>query len=136
MVALRLPARLDNLERFRSFVLEQAALLTPEAEGLEPKLDLVLEELLVNVMRYAYPDSEGEVEVACSLDDRGCFVLRITDWGGSFDPVASAPAPDTSLGVEERGIGGLGVFFVRRMTERMEYIREGDANTVVLHVCA
>lgn len=128
---LAMPARLESYEPLRAFVLERA-----ESAGLSPvilaRLDLVLEELLVNVISYAYPEnSAGAVELVCGLS-RGEFCLRITDNGTPFNPLERA-APDLSLPVEERQIGGLGIFLVREMASRLEYVREDGRN--VLTVC-
>lgn len=134
--ALRLPADTANLERFREFALsrlEQWEL--PFA--LAPKMELVLEELLVNVCSYAYDGCEGDVELALSTTDDDALALVIRDWGTPFDPL-SAKDPDLTLGIEERGIGGLGVHFVRQLAREVSYRRNGDANelTVVLSASA
>ena len=130
--ALRLPADTANLERFREFAvsrMEQWGL----SFALIPKMELVLEELLVNVCSYAYGDAQGEVELALSAADEEALTLVIRDWGTAYDPL-TAKEPDLTLGIEERGIGGLGVHFVRQMARELGYERVGDANelTVVL----
>jgi len=129
--ALRLPADTANLEQFREFALsrmEQWEL--PFA--LAPKLELVLEELLVNVCSYAYGDGDGDVELSLSAED-GALTLLIRDWGRPYDPLTTQE-PDLTLDVEERGIGGLGVHFVRQMAREVSYRRDNEANelTVVL----
>ncbi|WP_147819173.1 ATP-binding protein [Salidesulfovibrio onnuriiensis] len=127
---LRIPATLERLEEARAFVQSHA-----ETLGVSPavvlKLDLVLEELVVNIGSYAYPDSGGDMEINCTrkaLDDgREVFCLSMRDWGARFDPLEAA-APDTGAGLEERGIGGLGIYLIREMAAHCEYIRHGDMN--------
>ncbi|WP_028587397.1 ATP-binding protein [Desulfocurvus vexinensis] len=130
MATLRLPAALDRLDQYREFVLGCAreAALPADREG---KLELILEELLVNVARYAYPDGQGEVELCCGADP-GRFVLVIRDWGPPFDPLAAC-TPDLDAGVDERPIGGLGIFFVRQMADGLAYRREDGANELTIH---
>lgn len=132
MDTLRLPAKLEHLERFRSYVVDKA-----EGWGVNPemlfKIELVLEELLTNVIHYAYtPDDNGEVEVGCCLPDEATFHLFIHDWGRPFDPLARQD-PDITKGINERGIGGLGIHLVRRMANQITYQRKAGSNVLNLY---
>lgn len=132
MDTLRLPAKLEHLEKFRSYVLDKA-----ENCGLAPdilfKIELVLEELLTNVIHYAYNvDDNGDMEVGCSLADDSTFHLFIHDWGRPFDPLARQD-PDITQGIDERGIGGLGIHLVRRMVDQITYQREAGSNVLNLY---
>lgn len=125
MCAFRTAADLKHLPATRDFVFSQAREAGLPNE-LERKLDLVLEEILVNVMNYAYGDGEGEVEVECDVrSDSFCCTVR--DWGPTFNPL-HAPTPDTSLGIDERPVGGLGLMFVNTMSDTCSYVRENEAN--------
>ena len=132
MDTLRLPAKMEHLETFRSYVIGKA-----ESWGLVQdllfKIELVLEELLTNVIHYAYSeDDRGEVEVGCSMADHSTFHLFIHDWGRPFDPLATKD-PDIAQGLDERGIGGLGIHLVRRMADQVTYKREADSNVLNLY---
>ena len=90
-------------------------------------VEVSLDEVLANVVRHGL-EGRGEtatVEVELRLDPASdppvCEVV-VTDDGPEFDPLA-APEPDTSLGVEERPIGGLGISLVRRLMDEAEYER-------------
>ncbi len=123
---LRVPAQASQLEVVREFVLARAPV------PLQPKVDLVLEELFLNVANYAYAGESGEIEIACGMqcsEDQGRFHLCITDWGRPFDPMA-APAPDIAAALEDREVGGLGIHLVKEMTDALEYSRKNDANTL------
>ena len=124
---LKLPAKVQSLQSFHQFVRDGA-----EAAGLESeemgKLELVLEEILVNVARYAYDDGAGEVEVAYSTDGRA-LLIEVIDRGRGFNPLEAAP-PDLSLGLAERPIGGLGVVLVKQIVGSLHYRRENGQNTV------
>lgn len=105
-------------------------------EGLFPletsmKLQLVLEEAVVNIINYAYPDgTEGEIEVIIRIAGGKVNVI-LRDKGVEFDPTG-APEVDTSASAEEREIGGLGIFLIREMSEEVSYRREGDKNVMEL----
>lgn len=133
MDSLRLPAHTDHLEQFRQFVDSRA-----EAAGISPgmisKVELALEEALVNVMHYAYGGGEGDVEVDCAMEEcqgHPAFVIRILDSGPAFDPLKKE-APDLQADIDHRPIGGLGIFLVHEMTDHLAYTRKNDTNQLKL----
>lgn len=153
MQRLRLPAREQSLPAFRQLALDEAA-----RAGLDPaalqRVELVLEEALVNVIRHAYPPDAPEplAELACGPDEAGVFRLELTDWGAAFDPVAAAgsgpgAAPALAAGaehdlhaqlesnleadLEHRLPGGMGLFLILTMSQP-GYQRQGDANVLTL----
>lgn len=95
------------------------------------KLQLAVEEAVVNVMNYAYPaGSRGEVRIdALATADWLKFV--ITDSGIAFDPTAKGDA-DTTLSAEERPIGGLGIHLVRHYMDSINYERVDGQNILTL----
>jgi anti-sigma regulatory factor (Ser/Thr protein kinase) len=118
-------ARVENLARANDFV-EQCA----DNFGLDAKkkfsLLLTLEEAFVNICSYAYPAAEGDAEISCR-NDGDAFVLEIADQGQPFD-VLSLPDPDLTLDVMEREIGGLGIHFIRTLSDSVSYRRENGRN--------
>ena len=122
-----MPASLESLEPFRSFVLDKAGEL-PFPPELIPKLELVLEELLVNVISYAYPEGlPGMIEVGCGAFEERMFCIQIRDQGRPFDPLG-LPDPDLTLDLLERPVGGLGIYLVRQMAELVQYEYVEDSN--------
>jgi anti-sigma regulatory factor (Ser/Thr protein kinase) len=117
------------LPRVRDHVLPLA-----RAAGLPetavPKLDLVLEEVLVNVALHAYKGDQGEFEVDCATRDN-LFCCTVRDWGEPFNPL-TAPRPDTSGTIDQRHVGGLGILFVTTMTDGCSYARIAKANELTL----
>lgn len=128
MPILRLPAKIESFEALRSFIIEEIKRRGVIGE-LIPPVDLVLEEVLVNVINYAYPGADGDVEVECASDGPGTFRLTIRDWGAPFNPIEQAD-PDLSTDIAERRAGGLGIFLVKRMTNRLHYEYTGGANVL------
>lgn len=117
--------------------LQQIPLLAEFVEGISGSVDiapdtlsninLVLEEAVSNVMKYAYePGTEGEMDLEAILR-KGSVEFILSDSGVPFDPT-SAPLPDTTLGVEERCIGGLGIHLIMKIMDRVSYKREKGRN--------
>jgi serine/threonine-protein kinase RsbW len=125
---LVLSACVESLEEFRRFVRGGA-----DACGIAPgevdKLDLVMEEILINVARYAYIPEMGTAEVTYWQTSPGRLRVEISDQGRPFDPLAADP-PDLSRGLADRAIGGLGVFLVRNLVDSMAYRREDGRNVL------
>ena len=95
--------------------------------SLVMSLNLALEEAVTNVVVYAYPEGqEGKVDVEAILRP-GSVEFTLIDSGKAFDPT-SRPDPDLSLGVEDRPIGGLGIFLVRQIMDKVEYERRDGKN--------
>jgi anti-sigma regulatory factor (Ser/Thr protein kinase) len=121
----RIAARIDNLIAANEFVEECS-----DRYCLDDKkkfaLLLTLEEAFVNICSYAYPDGEGEAEIFCEVVD-DAFVLEIVDSGKPFD-VLSLPDPDTTLDLADRQIGGMGIHFIRKMSDCVSYRWEGGRN--------
>lgn len=98
---------------------------------LRRRLHVVLDELLANTVQHGLAGRvDGWASVDVSLDETQ-LVMVLRDNGTAFDPLARA-APDTTLSVDERAIGGLGVHLVRRLMDDVSYRREGEVNVVTL----
>ena len=105
-----------------------------EAESWPPDLlyqvELVVEELCVNVVNHG-GDGSHRIEVALASSPEQ-LTLDIVDDGIPFDPLTEAPPPDLESDVEDRPIGGLGVFFVKEMMDEVSYRRDGERNHVTM----
>ncbi len=127
---LSLVNRLDEIgrihESFSAFA-EEHRIPTP----IRRQINLVLDELLSNVISYAFEDDEErEIDVRIELSsDR--LVVTVADDGIPFNPFSSAP-PDTSLSLEERELGGLGIHVVSKVMDEVSYNRRTDRNVVIL----
>jgi anti-sigma regulatory factor (Ser/Thr protein kinase) len=125
LARLSLPADMDHLLVLMDFVNSQA-----QAAGLDPqslfRVDLAAEEVLTNIIKYAYPQGEGLVEVACGVQGQN-FVMEFMDQGQPFDPLA-ADEPELSDDLNERPVGGLGIHLVRQVMEQVSYQRQGQTN--------
>jgi serine/threonine-protein kinase RsbW len=110
-----------------------------EAFGAENRLSgdalfyvgLALDEVVTNVIRHGYDDA-GRHEIAVRLElDGDVLRAEVRDDGRAFDPL-SLPPVDLDRGIDERGIGGLGVHVVRSTMDSVDYRREDGRNVLVL----
>jgi len=98
--------------------------------GLTMSLNLALEEAVSNVIMYAYPKgSDGLVELEAIIR-KGSMEFILSDNGTPFDPTA-APEADITLDVEDRPIGGLGIFLVRNIMDEVKYNRSDDGKNIL-----
>lgn len=95
---------------------------------------LISDELATNIINYAYPDG-GTHTFTLDLHKEGDerIVMKLSDDGIPFDPFAR-DNPDTESSLEEREIGGLGIFIVKQLSEVVEYSRVDDKNHLIVIV--
>jgi anti-sigma regulatory factor (Ser/Thr protein kinase) len=103
--------------------------------GLPPDtvtdLQVALDEVVTNIVHYAHPDGANH-EFTVRFEMRGTRLQTVVeDDGVAFDPLA-APAPDLSLPLEKRRVGGLGVHFVKNLMSAVRYERVGERNRLTL----
>ena len=128
-MSLTLPAEIAEFDRLRIW-LQEFALKLELPEAVTGRLLIAADEVFTNIAAYAYPGASGEVEISAEQDGS---VLRLTfaDTGKPFDPLRAAD-PDTKAPLPERKIGGLGIFVVKKMMDKVEYRREDDRNILTL----
>ena len=95
------------------------------------QMNLAIEEAVVNVMNYAYPEgTKGFVDITSMSDDESLQFV-ISDNGKPFDPTTKEEV-DTTLPIEKRRIGGLGIFLVRKMMDNVKYEYKDGQNILTL----
>ena len=101
------------------------------AEEISFQVNLAVDELLTNTISYGYDDDEEHrIDLSLRLEG-GTLVVEIADDGRAFDPL-QAPEPDLGASLEERAVGGLGIYLVRKTMDGVAYRREGGRNVVTL----
>lgn len=127
MKELRLDATIENYETVNAFVEEQL-----EAQECPMKVQIqllvALEEMYVNVAHYAYGEETGMATIQTDIVP-GRAEIWIIDSGMAFDPLAK-PDPDIHLSAEDRPIGGLGVYMVKKSMDAFTYERKNEQNIV------
>ncbi len=96
------------------------------------KVRLALDELLTNVVFYAYDGGQGEVEVSYEIiDDPHHILIKVVDEGKPFNPL-TVEDPELNTSVDERKIGGLGLFIVKKTMDEIDYRRENNQNILII----
>ena len=117
---LRLPAQVSQLALARQFVEETGARLGLPRAVTEP-LTLAVDESLSNIVQHGYQDKVGTVELEMERTENA-VVVRLRDQGPPFDPTR-LPDPDIHLPLNQRPVGGLGVYLTRRSVDSVAYER-------------
>jgi serine/threonine-protein kinase RsbW len=127
---IRIKNRVDELERVNQFVEEIGEELGLDME-LQMNLNLVMEEMVSNVIFYAYPEGKAaEIELLAESDGKELtFVL--SDKGKEFDPTAKADA-DPDVNPAERDIGGMGIYIVKNIMNKVTYQRLEGKNLLTM----
>lgn len=98
------------------------------------QIELASEEALVNIIRYAYDNqTDGEVEIECLSPEPGALTIVLRDRGVPFNPLEGVEEVDPKAPLEQRSIGGLGVFLIRRLMDSVAYSYEGGVNILTLN---
>ena len=139
MKSLEIKAVTDNLDTVLDFINEQLETMGCTMKN-QIQIDMAVEELFVNIAHYAYKGGVGKARILTGEDpgSREPGILRITliDWGVPFNPLEKKD-PDISLSVEDREIGGLGIFMAKKVMDHMDYSYEEGRNilTMTKKVC-
>ena len=131
MAELIVEAKLDNLAQVLQFV--DSRLEEEDCPiGLQMKIDVAVEELFVNVASYAYAPDSGAVAVRMEVEeDPKTVVITFADHGVPYDPLAKED-PDVTLSINDREIGGLGIFMVKKSMDDMIYAYENGQNVLTI----
>lgn len=120
----------ENLEAVNDFIHEQIKSFSCQSQTLF-QIDLAVEEIFVNISHYAYSPDKGTVQIDCSVektaDAPAKVTVSFTDSGKAFNPLEK-PDPDITLSVEEREIGGLGIFLTKKYMDSVLYERKDNQN--------
>lgn len=131
MKEITVAATIENIETVTDFVnAELEAIDCPMKAQMQ--LDIAIDELFSNIAHYAYGQDAGEATVRLDFDpNEGEVSLSFIDSGIPFDPLKKTD-PDTTLSAQERSIGGLGIFLVKKTMDRMEYQYSNGQNILTI----
>ena len=120
MKELEIEALTENLPQVLAFVDEQLEAADCPMK-IQIQLDIAVEEIFVNIAHYAYAPETGKAMVRIeTLADPPSVDITFIDNGVPYDPLAKAD-PDITLSAEERQIGGLGIFMVKKSMDDVKY---------------
>ena len=131
MDEIRVDARTDKLSEVMDYVnqkLDEADF--PMKDRM--KIEVSVEEIFVNIANYAYGEGKGDAFVKVETsEDNNKITITFRDMGAKFDPLENAD-PDVSLSAEERSIGGLGIYMVKKSMDEVSYKYENGQNILVM----
>lgn len=130
MYELSLDATIENLDDVLAFIdqhLEEADC----SMKVQMQIDVAVEEIFVNIAHYAYKPEIGRAQVQLDFEPGNVAAITFIDSGIPYDPLAKAD-PDVTLSAEERQIGGLGIYMVKKSMDEMLYAREDGKNILTL----
>ena len=131
MKELTVEAKIENIEAVTDFVNEQLEALDCPMKA-QMQIDIAIDELFGNIAHYAYNPEVGSATVRVEvIEDPLAVTITFIDNGVPYDPLAKAD-PDTTLSAEEREIGGLGIFMVKRTMDDITYEYKDGQNILTI----
>ena len=130
---LQVDATLENMDAVISFVEEQLQEVDCPGKVCR-QICVSLEEIYVNIVNYAYGDNIGPCTITTSIEsylEGGELCMVIKDRGKPFNPLERED-PDITLSAEERRIGGLGIYMVKKSMDEVSYAHRDGYNTITL----
>ena len=130
---LRKEATLNNLSIMIDFILDNLKNDVKVTERIDMEIRLLCEEVLMNIISYAYEDKNiGEILIGYEYDQNNNYViLKMCDYGIKFNPIEEKD-PDLSCDIMKRSIGGLGVFLIKKISDFIEYDRKKGMNILTI----
>lgn len=130
MIERNFPAAIENLDDVNDF-LDLEFDRNDISLRTAMQMKVAMEEIFVNIAHYAYKDKKGDVKIELDIDPEG-IMLRFSDSGTPFDPLAK-PDPDITLSAEERPVGGLGIFMVKKSMDQVSYEYLNGKNVLTIY---
>ncbi|MDO5111215.1 MAG: ATP-binding protein [Clostridia bacterium] len=127
---LLVPAQIEYLDEVQSFIDDQLA-QAGFSTKTKLKIAIAAEEIFVNIASYAYAPASGDVRVRFGLTPEGDAQITFLDSGVPYDPL-SRKDPDVTLEAADRGIGGLGIYMVKKSMDDMRYAYCDGQNRLTL----
>lgn len=124
-------AYLESLEDFRGFIQERCAAVPGMTDEILYDIQLAVDEACTNIISHGYAGlAPGSIILDLEIDPDKIMV-SLTDFGHSFEP-SSTPVPDVNAPIEERELGGFGLFFIQQSVDEMNYQVTEDGNKMTL----
>lgn len=136
MKTIKLPATINELSTINEIVDQ----FIVDNDELKFKVQLIVEELLTNIEKYAYEGVNDEdkylnfVAGYVYFDGQQSVFLQLVYGGSSFDPFVDAAMPDVNQDITERNAGGLGLFLIKQVATHYTYARIDDYNQVQIYL--
>ena len=124
-------AYLESLSEFREFIKEHCASILGVTDEMLYDVQLAVDEACTNIISHGYADlNPGSIILDLEVHPDK-LTVTLTDFGHSFEP-SNAPVPDVNAPIEERELGGFGLFFIEQSMDEMNYQVTEDGNKMIL----
>ncbi len=124
-------AYLESLSDFRQFIKEHCAPLPGVTDEMLYDVQLAVDEACTNIISHGYAGMDpGSIILDLDIHPDN-LTLTLTDFGHSFEP-SNAPVPDVNAPIEERELGGFGLFFIEQSMDEMSYQVTEDGNKMIM----
>lgn len=131
MKELTVAATVENIEKVTDFVNEQLESIDCPFK-VQTQIDIAIDELFGNIAKYAYAEKTGTATVAFHyLQEKRTVSIVFSDSGKPYDPLSGAD-PDTTLSAENRPIGGLGIYMVKKSMDTVSYQYKDGKNMLTI----
>ena len=131
MTELKVAALTENLGQVLGFVETRLEELDCPMK-IQTQIDIAVEEIYVNIANYAYQSETGQATICIETEeDSGIVVIRFIDSGIPFNPLERKD-PDVTLSAEERNIGGLGIYMVKKSMDDVSYEYQDGHNILTI----
>ncbi len=130
MKRLEINAEVSNLAAVSAFVDEQLEAADCSMKS-QMQIDLAIEEIFVNIASYAYAPGKGKAVISVDISEDRTASIIFEDSGVPYDPLAKED-PDITLSAQERTVGGLGIFMVKKSMDDMKYEYSEGKNILTL----
>lgn len=131
MKELTLDAVVENIDKVTDFVNNELDAYDCLMKA-RMQINVAIDELFGNIAHYAYEKGTGKATVRIEVDEEPLTVsITFIDSGKPFNPL-DRPEPDTTLSAQERAIGGLGIFLVKKTMDKVEYLYQNGQNMLTI----
>ena len=130
MKELTIEAVSENIDLVTDFINEQLDAIDCPMK-LQVKIDIAVDEIFGNIAHYAYAPNTGQVTVRVELTEEPSVIITFFDNGIPYDPTAKAD-PDITLSIEDREIGGLGIYMVKKSMDEVSYEYKDGQNVLII----
>ena len=129
MQSIVVSAKIEEMNKVTEFVSE---ILEEHHCSMKARvqIEVGIDEIMSNIIRYAYEGKTGDILVECDIRDRVAYICCI-DSGRPYNPLTKED-PDVTLSVNEREIGGLGIFMVKKSMDDLRYEYRGQHNQLTM----
>lgn len=119
---------MNNLHKMVQFIEDQSVMAGFDSSTTS-KIEVAVEEALVNIIQYGDAGKKGEIEISCEYQNDHGLKITIKDKGIAYDPLQKPPL--TTL--DPPSVGGYGIYLIRKIMDKVTYHREGEYNVLTLY---